>query len=557
MPFHPQRFIFALLFSVSATIVSAQALIPVPAHINPSKGEYRFRPIEKIIITDTSLQNEATELKKIIQKRTGSNTHILYEKEAGKRNISLRLDTSILQPEGYRIAITPQRIAISAATPTGVFRALQTLDQLLSGDGGQSLHPQLPAIEIEDAPRYGYRALMLDPARHFIPLPEIKRFIDLMARYKFNILQLHLTDDQGWRIEIRKYPQLTSTGAFRAQNSGNQGPHNGFYTQQELQELINYAARKHIEIIPELDIPGHTVATILAYPGLGCKNKDSIPIIPGKTTDRTLCAAKEEVYTFYANVLQEVCSLFPSPRIHLGGDEAIIEENWGQCPDCQNLMHSKGFQNVREIMGYFFSRIHETVRKHQKQLLLWCELDNIRMPAEEFLFPYPKDCTLFTWRMGLTPKVIELTGKAGINLIASPGEHCYFDYPQYKGDLPEYNNWGMPLLPLQQAYNWDPGYYLPAGHQKHIIGVAGLLWGEALQDMNRITYMAYPRALALAEAGWSLPENRNWESFKKRLVPQLFDLIREGVSFRVPFEIINSKELTSTPEPSNSEKHKK
>lgn len=169
--------------------------------------------------------------------------------------------------------------------------------------------------------------------------------------------------------------------------------------------------------------------------------------------------------------------------------------------------------------------------------MLWCELDNIRMPANDFLFPYPQDCTLFTWRMGLTPKAIELTRKAGIKLIASPGEHCYFDYPQYKGDLPEFNNWGMPLLTLQQAYNWDPGYGLPTEQQQHIIGVAGLLWGEALQDMNRITYMAYPRALALAEAGWSKIENRSWEKFKENLLPNLAYLMRQGVNFRVPFEI--------------------
>ncbi|MDE6452497.1 MAG: family 20 glycosylhydrolase, partial [Odoribacter sp.] len=324
---------------------------------------------------------------------------------------------------------------------------------------------------------------------------------------------------------------------FRDKHSGSQGPHNGFYTQEELKDLIRYADNRHVEIIPELDIPGHTAALIQVYPVLGCAHMDSIPVRIGKTTDRTLCAAQDKVYEFYNDVLQEVCTLFPSKRIHLGGDEAVIDKNWGHCPDCQKLMEIKGFKEVREIMGYFFGKIHEMVKQHQKELMLWCELDNIRLPAHEFLFPYPKDCTLFTWRMGLTPKTIELTRQAGIKLIASPGEHCYLDYPQYKGDLPEYNNWGMPILTLQQSYDWDPGYGLPTEQQEHIIGIAGLLWAEAMQDMNRVTYMAYPRAIALAEAGWSMPENRNWEDFKTNLIPHLSELLKQGISFRTPFEL--------------------
>lgn len=517
--------------------IFAQSLIPAPSRVNPLKGEYKLQALEKITIQDSSLQNEALELQKIIQKRTGGDVKITANRKPAAKGINLVIDSTSANPESYRLSVTPKGITICGATSSGLFYGIQTLDQLLLGDGGQSLRHSLPAIEIEDTPRFSYRAMMLDPARHFIPVQDVKRFIDLMARYKFNALQLHLTDDQGWRIEIKKYPKLTSAGAFRDKNSGGQGPHNGFYTQQELKELIRYAANKHIEIIPELDIPGHTVAAIVAFPALGCANMDTIPIQFGKTADRTLCAAKEQVYAFYSDVLQEVSAIFPSKRIHLGGDEAVIDKNWGHCPDCRELMKRKGYREVREIMGYFFGRIHNMVRQNGKELLLWCELDNIRMPASEFLFPYPKDCTLFTWRMGLTPKVIELTQKAGIKLIASPGEHCYLDYPQSPGDLPEHNNWGMPVITLQQAYNWDPGYGLPADKQKLISGVAGLLWAEAMQDINRITYMAFPRALALAEAGWSSPENRSWESFKIRLLPQLSDLMREGVSFRVPFEI--------------------
>ncbi len=527
----------------------AQHLIPVPSRITSTdKGKYNFDSTEKIYISDCSLQNEAHELQKILRQRTGYPSEISLTDKKQHKNIVLQIDTTLSHPEAYRLIITPQAICISGKKAAGIFYGIQTLEQLFFKENGQSPHKNLPCLKIEDTPRYGYRALMLDPARHFIPIKEIKRFIDLMAHYKFNVLQLHLTDDQGWRIEIKKYPLLTKAGAFRDKHSGPQGPHNGFYTQEELKDLINYATSRHIEIIPELDIPGHTAALLYAYPELGCIHMNNGAVQLGKTTDRTLCAAQEKVYEFYAGILQEVCSLFPSQRIHLGGDEAVIGKNWGHCPDCQHLMQTKGYEDVREIMGYFFGRIHQMVKQNKKELMLWCELDNIRLPAREFLFPYPQDCTLFTWRMGLTPKTIELTGKSGIKLIASPGEHCYLDYPQYKGDLPEFNNWGMPVLTLSQSYNWDPGYGLPAKQQEHIIGVAGLLWAEAMQDINRITYMAYPRALALAEAGWSSPENRNWENFKTNLVPHLSELMKRGISFRVPFEIYES---------SNSEKRRK
>ena len=530
------RCLFIALFCLLSSFgVVAQSIIPVPSKVSSNdKGNFRFSSSGKIVIPNQELKNEACVLQEILKKHTGYELQCQISSSIRGKNIYLQIDSTFSEPEGYRLTVAPKYIRITGQTAAGIFYGIQTLEQLFPVDGLQLF---LPSIEVEDAPRYAYRALMLDPARHFIPLKDVRLFIDLMAKYKFNALQLHLTDDQGWRIEIEKYPLLTKVGAFRDKPSGAQGPHNGYYTQEELRELISYAADRHIEIIPELDIPGHTVAAIISYPGLGCAQMDSVPIVFGKTADRTLCAAQEEVYRFYGDVLREVCALFPSRRIHLGGDEAVIEKNWGHCPNCRALMQDKGFHNVSEIMGYFFGRIHDIVCQNGKELMLWCELDNVRMPAKEFLFPYPTDCTLFTWRMGLTPKVIELTRKAGIKLIASPGEHCYFDYPQYRGDLPEFNNWGMPLLPLKQAYDWDPGYGLPLQEQAHIIGVAGLFWGEAMQNIDRITYMAYPRTIALAEAGWSKVENRSWEKFKENLLPHLSALMREGISFRVPFEV--------------------
>lgn len=518
-----------------------QNLIPHPVRIEAvPQEEYVFGEKVMIVLSSDELKNEAEELRRVIKDRTGKDSEIVRGDKIPLRAICLKLDAGLNDTEGYELAVNASEICITGKTAAGVFYGIQTFDQLLAGDGENTLCASVGGIRITDSPRFGYRALMLDPARHFIPLGEVKRFIDLMAHFKFNVLQLHLTDDQGWRVEIKAFPVLTEKGAHRNPKGGMNGPDNGYYTQEELKELVAYAARRHVEIVPELDIPGHTAAAIYAYPHLGCRRSDTLPLVLGETTDRMLCAAEEGTYELYDRIISEVSSLFPSRRIHLGGDEAVMEKNWGVCPRCRALMKEKGFRKTDELMGWFFKRIEESVKRNGKEMMLWCELDNIRMPAERFLFDYPKDCTLFTWRMGLTPKTIELTGRSGIRLIASPGEYCYFDYPQWKGDLPEFNNWGMPLLSLQQAYAFDPGYGLPEEQRAHIIGVAGLLWGEAMKDMNRITYMAFPRALALAEAGWSRMENRDWESFKKRMYPLLADLMRKGVSFRVPFEVAGS-----------------
>ncbi len=519
-----------------------QNLIPYPVSVKTVLHEvYVFGDKVTIALSSDELKYEAEVLQQVIKERTGRETEIVRSDKRPRGAFCLKLDAGIADSEGYELAVTASGVRIAGKTAAGVFYGIQTFDQLLAGDGGSRLCTYVGGVRITDSPRFGYRALMLDPARHFIPLDDVKRFIDLMARFKFNVLQLHLTDDQGWRVEIKAYPRLTEKGAHRNLQGGMNGPDNGYYTQEELKGLVDYAARRCVEIVPELDIPGHTAAAIYAYPHLGCLRSDTLPLVLGETTDRMLCAAEEKVYEFYDRVIGEVSRLFPSRRIHVGGDEAVMEKNWGVCPRCRALMEEKGFRKMDELMGWFFKRIEKSVKQYGKEMLLWCELDNIRLPAERFLFDYPNDCTLFTWRMGLTPKTIELTAREGIKLIASPGEYCYFDYPQWKGDLPEFNNWGMPLLPLQQAYAFDPGYGLPQEKQMHIIGVAGLLWGEAMKDMNRIMYMAYPRALALAEAGWSRMENRDWESFKRRMHPLLADLMRKGVGFRVPFEVYGSR----------------
>lgn len=521
--------IFSLFLAYHTSAQSnLSALLPMPNQIAPTSHKSDFTLTGETVIRSNLPQTSfcISELKEIIYKRTGF-TPALSSHGNGKPEIEILLDTTIQGNEHYLLSVSDRSISIKGATNGAILYGIMTLDQLLMGDGCRSRSGKIAPIEIDDRPRFGYRSLMLDPARHFLPVEDIKFYIDQMMRYKYNVLQLHLTDDQGWRIQINKYPHLTENGSF--------------YTQDELRELIRYAAERNVEIVPELDIPGHTVAALAAYPELGCTHTDTIQKIVGETVNLVLCANNENVYSLYRDIIAQVATIFPSRYIHLGGDEAIIEEHWTKCEQCKKLMKQKGYTKVAQLMNYFFGRIIPFVRENGKEALLWCELDNIRMPAKEYLFDYPQDVTLITWRYGLTPLCLELTAEHGNKLIMAPGEYTYLDYPQYKNDFPEFNNWGMPTTSLETVYKFDPGYGLPVDKQAHILGVNGTLWGEAIPDINRATYMTYPRGLALAEAGWTKMEFRNWESFKKRLFPNLTDLMERGVSIRVPFEIVKRK----------------
>ena len=512
------------------------ALVPMPNHVEKQKGK-AFVVTDKtwIVIRNASLRFEAEELQRMLEVQMGLRLNIQIGAVKGK-HIYLISNSQNEILEHYRLRVNSKKLEISAESSKGIFYGIQTLAQLLLGDAENTAHHRVTPVLIEDSPRFAFRGLMLDVARHFLPVSDVKRFIDLMASFKYNVLQLHLTDDQGWRIEIKQYPQLTKIGAFRNKKGSDQGPDNGYYTQEQLKDLIAYAAQRHVEIIPELDIPGHTAAVLAVFPEMLCQSLNTVPVQIGKTTDVMMCASNEHCYKIYQNILTEVAGLFPPRSIHLGGDEAVIEKNWGKCSSCQVLKEKLGYQKSSDLMNYFFGKILSIVRKLKKEPILWCELNNIWMPADSYLFNYPKDVTLVSWRAGLTPLCQELTQKNGNSLIMAPGEYAYLDYPQYKNDLPEYNNWGMPITTLEKTYQFDPAYG-DEFSEKHIRGVLGTLWSEAIKDFNRVTYMTYPRGLALAEAGWTQMEHRTWSSFKQRICPNLYKMMKDGISFRVPFEI--------------------
>lgn len=532
----------AYIFALQGSLVTAQenivALIPMPNSIETADNGKCFQMNTKSAIR-SNLPEDAfviNELKRILQERTGITP--INDDSRSRNIIELSIDPTLNGSEHYTLKVDKRGITIKGATEGALFWGIQTLDQILLGDICNTTAGRIAHISIDDAPRFAHRAIMLDPARHFLPVEDVKFFIDQMARFKFNVLQLHLTDDQGWRIEINSHPELTAKGAFRNPDAGEQGPDNGYYSHADIREIIAYAAERNIEVIPELDIPGHSVAILASHRELGCPFRHEENIDLGNTTNMMLCAANSEVYGIYKDIIKEVAELFPSKWIHLGGDEAAIKENWAKCPDCTDMMHKLGYKDHSQLMIPFFGNILDIVRSNGKKAILWCELDNIWPPANEYLFPYPTDVTLVTWRNALTPKCIELTRKHGHRLIMAPGEHTYLDYPQYKGDLPERGNWGMPTTTLEQSYRLDPGMGLPADEQAHITGVMATLWAEAIRDINRVTYMAFPRAMAIAEVGWSDMDMRSWESFKERIYPNIYDMMKKGVSVRVPFEII-------------------
>ncbi len=508
--------VFAML-SVALANSARLGLIPIPEKVSLRQGKFSpDKTCSVYAVSGVSAFNVGV-ADSVIRQVPGVKTAMNTSRKSADVILEIK---STLPREAYEVEISPRCIMIAGGSNAGVYYGLMTLGQILKSDPLVSAEGSVGCLTIKDQPRYGFRGLMIDPARNFLPARDVKRFIELMSRFKYNKLQLHLTDDQGWRMEILSHPELTAGQKH--------------YTQNELRDIVGFAAERNVEVIPEIDIPGHTAAFLHAHPELMCGVNDSLDIVLGKTVNLMLCASKDSVYAIYDDIIREIATVFPSEKIHLGGDESAIASNWGRCVDDLTLAARLGMEGPSELMGYFFDRIFKSMKANGKKPMMWCELDRIYAPASKYLFPYPQDVTLVTWRNGLTPKCVELAEQSGNELIMSPGEFAYFDYPQYKNDLPEFNNWGMPVTTLEKTYSFDPSY----GDERPMIkGVMGTLWAEAMPDINRVTYMAFPRALALAEAGWSRADRRDWALFKARLVPVLSSLMEDGVLFRVPFEV--------------------
>lgn len=501
-------------------------LAPYPTELNVLKGA-KGVDVQTAwnIVAAEGLQNEQDQARRMLTERIGN---IVNNRQRGIV-LNLSLDQSLTDNEAYTLAVDAKGVTIKGKTAQGVFWGLMTLDQILRGSGNKECVDVIPQLTIKDAPRTHVRELMVDPARTFIPFDDLKAFIPEMARYKLNALHLHLVDDQAWRIEIKKYPQLTELASSRWGQDDMLAPYKGFYTQEQMRELVKYAATYHVEIVPEIEMPGHEVAAISVFPELTCHQRQ----VPVRTTcgvsNELLCPGNDFTYEFLGNVFKEITDIFPSKYIHLGGDEAgnPALDCWTDCPKCKALKRKLGIPSTDrsenwKLQGYLFDRIIELLRDtYHKTQMFWYESDFKEIQP---------GCVTFAWRSGQTKEALDAAVRNNARIMLCPGEHCYFDYPMAKGDMPEVN-WGMPVTSLKDAYALDPAWGMGAEFEKNnLFGVAGTLWSECINTPERISYQAYPRAIALAEVGWSTANVRSWDGFVKRLKPTMKDMMRRGVT---------------------------
>ena len=519
--------------------ILAQSVIPVPLKMEKGTGSFLLSEKTRLY---TNLQGGEAKLWENYLKALP-----VQLKKAGmkdRKQMLLLLITpknpQLPSPESYTLSVTPQQILIRATSGAGLFYGMQTLLQLAQPSGAGSY--SIASVEIEDTPRFAYRGLMLDVSRHFSTKEFIKKQIDALAYYKINRLHLHLTDAAGWRLEIKKYPLLTEFAAWRTDptwkqwwNGGRKyvrfdvpGAYGGYYTQDDIREILEYARQHYITVIPEIEMPSHSEEVLAAYPQLSCSGE------PYKNSD--FCVGNEETFTFLENVLTEVMELFPSEYIHIGGDEAG-KSAWKTCPKCQKRMKDEHLANVDELQSYLIHRIEKFLNNHGRHLLGWDEI------LQGGIAP---NATVMSWR-GEEGGIAAVT--SGHRAIMTPGAYCYLDsYQDAPYSQPEAIGG---YLPLKKVYSYNPvPASLTAEQAKLVYGVQGNLWVEYIPTPEHVEYMIYPRILALAETAWSAPERKSWPDFHTRALSAVADLQAKGYH---PFDL--KKEIGSRPESLQSVSH--
>ena len=525
-------FLWILGMCFHAHPILAQSVIPVPLKMEQGTGSFLLSEKTKLY---TNLQGGEAELWENYLKALPVQLKEARMKDR-KQMLFLLITPKTSQlpsPESYTLSVTSQRIEIRATSGAGLFYGMQTLLQLMQPASTGSY--SVPSVEIEDTPRFAYRGLMLDVSRHFSTKEFIKKQIDALAYYKINRLHLHLTDAAGWRLEIKKYPLLTDFAAWRTDptwkkwwNGGRKylrydepGASGGYYTQDDIREILEYARQHYITVIPEIEMPSHSEEVLAAYPQLSCSGE------PYKNSD--FCVGNEETFTFLENVLTEVMELFPSEYIHVGGDEAG-KSAWKTCPKCQKRMKDEHLANVDELQSYLIHRIEKFLNNHGRRLLGWDEI------LQGGIAP---NATVMSWR-GEEGGIAAVT--SGHHAIMTPGAYCYLDsYQDAPYSQPEAIGG---YLPLKKVYAYDPvPASLTAEQAKLVYGVQGNLWVEYIPTPEHVEYMIYPRMLALAEVAWSAPERKSWPDFHTRALSAVADLQKKGYH---PFDL--SKEIGSRPE---------
>jgi hexosaminidase len=528
--------IVIILFSGTAAMsqkISNIKIIPKPSSIEIKNGLFTLNN-DTVITAAGKTCKLSKYLQDVLRPATGYMLKIAQTKP--KTNyILLSLDDSFNIPtEGYNLSSDANKIIICASGEAGLFYGIQTLRQLLpseifSSKQVEAVKWSVPAVEIRDAPCFAWRGLHLDTCRHFMPVDFIKKFIDLMAVHKMNTFHWHLTDDQGWRIEIKKYPLLTEIGAWRKETlighllldipSKYDGrKYGGFYTQQQIREIVQYAADRYINIVPEIEMPGHSLAALAAYPQLSCTGGPHEVATKWGVFDDVYCVGNEQTFVFMQNVLSEVIELFPGKYIHIGGDECP-KTRWEKCPKCQQRIHEENLKNEHELQSYFIKRIGKYLNERGKILVGWDEI------LEGGLAP---NAVVMSWR-GIEGGIA--AAKASHLVVMSPGSHCYLDH--YQGDNSEEPLAIGGFLPLEKVYSYNPiPEELNKSQSKYILGVQGNIWTEYMKTPDDVEYMAYPRAIAIAEIGWSDNPKKDFNDFLTRLDADLKRLDKLNVNYR-------------------------
>lgn len=514
------RLFLALFVLAIGAAAQEPAVIPKPVAMELTGGSFALGP-DLAIVAPGDLTAEGEFLKTRLNDG-GITRSEVRSSAVTKRSIMLSLDGSDLPPEGYRLEVLPDRVDLRGADAAGVFHGIQTLMHLLPAAGTQD--PTLPCLRITDHPRFAWRGMHLDVCRHFFPVEFVKTYIDLLARYKMNRFHWHLTDDQGWRIEIKRYPRLTEVGAWR--DGSMVGPYSdqrfdnerygGFYTQEQIREVVAYAAERHITIVPEIEMPGHAMAALASYPELGCTG-GPYEVQRGWGVFEDVFCTREETFTFLENVLAEVIELFPGEYIHIGGDECP-KTRWKECVRCQSLMRREGLKDEHELQSYFIRRIEKFVNGKGRKIIGWDEI------LEGGLAP---NAAVMSWR-GTAGGTAAAEQRHPV--VMSPGTPCYFDH--YQGDPSQeplafggYNT-------VQNVLGFEPiPAELPDSLHRYILGAQGNLWTEYITTREQVEYMALPRMCALSEVVWNPKGPRNEADFIRRLETEFERLDGMGVNY--------------------------
>lgn len=474
--------------ALSPMVLSDKGIIPKPVSVTPANGSFSLS--EKSMIFVTAESAELNQIGKYLADKLNPATGFGIvvkpadnEKSTGNIYLSLSSVDAQLGDEGYELTVSPDAIKLVANKPAGLFNGIQTVRQLFPSSiemlSRQEGPWEIPAGTIRDYPEYPYRAMMLDVARHFFKVEDVKRTIDLIVAYKINFLHLHLADDQGWRIEIKKWPKLTSIGGSTQVGGGN----GGFYTQEQYADIVKYATERYVTVIPEIDLPGHTNAALASYPELNCTGKATELYTGTKVGFSSLCTGKEITYQFITDVFSELAALTPGPYLHIGGDES----------------------HVTKLVDYipFVNRVQEIVGALGKQVIGWDEIALSTLKPNSFVQYWAKADNA-------------LKGvKQGAKVIISPASYAYLD-DQYDATTKLGLHWAG-YVEVDKGYNWDPASLVPGIGKENILGIEAPLWSETVTNMDEIEYMVFPRLPGYAEIGWSAPSTRNWEEYKVRL----------------------------------------